>query len=377
MDADVAVIGLGAMGSMALWRLAARGARVIGVEQFTPGHDRGSSHGESRIIRTAYFEGPHYVPLLRSAFDLWRLLEGETGADLLTMTGALMIGPINGHLVRGALASARLHGLAHEVLDTAAMRRRYPQHHLRPDDVAVREDEAGFLRPERAIRAAVERAEALGARVERETPIVRMESDGASVIIDAGDRSYCVGHAVVAVGPWLPSFMPTLPVPLRVERQFLSWFPPRDPAAFAPERFPVFMREWPAGRLRYGFPTLDGATVKMAIHHEGPSTSVETVDRTVSEGDIDPLRAFLEVCLPDVAPSAVRNDVCMYTDTPDEHFVVGSPPGQPQVTVLSCCSGHGFKFAPIVGDVAADLVLTKQTDHPIGPFALDRFARAR
>ncbi len=376
MDADVAVIGLGAMGSMALWRLAARGARVMGFEQFTPGHDRGSSHGESRIIRTAYYEDPHYVPLLQSAFGLWRQLEEETSAALLTITGALMIGPANGHLVRGVLESVRQHGLAHEVLDAEGMRRRYPQHRLRQDDVAVREDAAGFLRPERAVRAAVERAEALGARVERETPIVRIEPDGAGVLIDAGSQSYRVAHAVVTVGPWLPSFLPDLPVELRVTRQFLSWFPVGDPAVFAPETFPVFMREWPDGRLRYGFPTLDGETVKMAIHHEGSTTTAETVDRTVSDQDIAPLRAFLEACLPDVVPTAFRNEVCLYTNTPDEHFAIGSPPGQPRVTVLSCCSGHGFKFASVIGEAAADLALRGHTDHAIAPFALERFARA-
>lgn len=376
MDADVAVIGLGAMGSMALWRLAARGARAIGFEQFTPGHDRGSSHGESRIIRTAYYEDPHYVPLLRSAFGLWRQLEEETKADLLTMTGALMIGSPDSHFIRGVLESVHQHGLAHEVLDAEAMRRHYPQHHLRPDDVAIHENDAGFLRPERAVRAAVERAEALGARVERETPIVRIEPDGEGVLIDAGSRSYRVAHAVVTVGPWLPSFLPDLPVELCVTRQFLSWFPLRDPAAFTPETFPVFMREWPDEHLRYGFPTLDGATVKMAIHHEGSTTTAETVDRSVSNQDIAPLRAFLEACLPDVVPTAVHSEVCLYTNTPDEHFAIGSPPGQPRVTVLSCCSGHGFKFASIMGDIATDLALLKQTDHPIAPFTLGRFARA-
>ncbi len=375
MDADVAVVGLGAMGAMALWRLAARGARVIGFEQFTPGHDRGSSHGESRIIRTAYFEDPHYVPLLQSAFGLWQRLEAETGADLLTMTGALMIGPPDGHLIRGVLASVHQHELPHEVLDVAAMQRRYPQHHLRPDEVAVREDEAGFLRPERAVQTAVARAEALGARVEREMPIMRMEIDGAGVRLDTGTRSYRVGHVVVAVGAWLPSFLPALPIPLRVERQVLSWFPLRDAAAFAPELFPVFMREQPGGHLRYGFPTLDGVTIKTAIHHEGPTTTADTVDRTVSDHDSAPLRAFLEACLPAVVPVAVRSEVCLYTNTPDEHFAIGSPAGQPQVTVLSCCSGHGFKFAPIVGEVAADLALLGRTPHPIAPFALDRFAR--
>jgi sarcosine oxidase len=374
MQADVAVIGVGAMGSMALWRLAARGARVVGFERSEPGHDRGSSHGESRIIRTAYYEGPQYVPLVQDAFILWRRLERESGTSLLTMTGALMIGRPDGGLVSGTLSSVREHGLAHELLDVGQMRERYPQHRLVSGEVAVYEEAAGFLRPEEAIRAAVRRAESLGATVLRRTPVEKVETGTQGVRVTAGGWTYQVGHAVVSVGAWLGGFLPELQVPLTVERQVVGWFPLRAPELYSPQRCPVFMHETETGRYRYGFPSLDGATVKMAVHHEGTTTSPDEVDRTARPEDLAPVQSFVREWLVGVEPVAVRSQVCLYTNTPDAHFVVGSLPGVPALTVLGGFSGHGFKFAPVMGDVAADLALQGRTDYPIELFEPRRFS---
>jgi sarcosine oxidase len=371
MQADVAVIGVGAMGGMALWRLAARGARVIAFERFEPGHDRGSSHGESRIIRTAYSEGLQYVPLVQDAFTLWRRLERESGTSLLTMTGALMIGRPDDGLVAGTMASVREHGLAHEALDVAQMRERYPQHRLVSGEVAVYEEAAGFLRPEEAIRAAVRRAESLGATVLRRTPVEKVETGTQGVRVTAGDRAYRARHAVVSVGAWLGGFLPALPVPLTVERQVVGWFPLRTPELYSPQLCPVFMHETETGRYRYGFPTLDGTSVKMAVHHEGTTTSPHAVDRTVHLKDLAPIQSFVREWLVGVEPVAVRSQVCMYTNTPDAHFVVGP---LPVVTVLGGFSGHGFKFAPVLGDVAADLALQGHTAYPIDLFEPGRFA---
>jgi sarcosine oxidase len=374
MQADVAVIGIGAMGSMALWRLAARGARVVGFERFEPGHERGSSHGESRIIRTAYYEGPQYVPLVQDAFTLWRRLERESGTSLLTMTGALMIGRPDDGLVAGTLASVREHGLAHEVLDVAQMRARYPQHRLVSGEVVVYEEAAGFLRPEEAIRAAVRRAESLGATVLRRMRVEKVETGTQGVRVMAGGRTYRVRHAVVSVGAWLGGFLPALQVPLTVTRQVLAWFPTRAPELFSPQRCAVFMHETETGRYRYGFPSLDGTTVKLAVHHEGTTTSADEVDRTIHPEDLAPIQSFVREWLVGVEPVAVRSQVCMYTNTPDAHFVVGPLPGVPVVTVLGGFSGHGFKFAPVMGDVAADLALQGRTDYPIDLFEPRRFA---
>jgi sarcosine oxidase len=372
-QADVIVLGAGTMGSMALWRLAGRGASVIGIERFEPGHDRGSGHGESRMIRTAYFEGPEYVPLVRAAFPLWRELEAEAGADLLTMTGALMIGLPDGDLVAGARRSAREHGLRCEVLGPDEAGRRFPQHRLHAGQVALWEEGAGVLRPEAAIRAAAERAMALGATLVTGVRAEAVEADGSGwVTVRAGGVAYRARHLVVCAGPWLGGLLPGLGLPLAVERQVMSWFPAPEPSRFGPDRFPPFIRER-EGPFAYGLPTTDGVTAKVAFHHGGRPADPDRLDREVTDGELAPVAEFVAETLPDLTPRAERTAVCMYTNTPDEHFVVGPAPGLPGVTVLGGFSGHGFKFAPILGEVAADLALEGRTAHPIDSFSPKRF----
>jgi sarcosine oxidase len=372
---DVAVVGLGAMGSMTLWRLAARGAAAAGFDQFVPPHDRGSSHGESRIIRTAYAEGAFYVPLIREAFALWRELEADSGARLLTMTGALMIGRREGALVSGALASCEAHGLEHQVVDVEHAAVLFPQHVLDAEDVALWEPEAGFLRPEACIAAALARAEMLGAGVNRSTPVVAIEDDADRVVIHlAGGASVEARHGVLAAGSWTGRLVPELNAHLQVERQVLAWFALDDAAPFQPERFPVFVRELPDGRVRYGLPTLDGTSIKLAVHHEGAVADPDRIDREVSAADLAPLQEFVASRLHGVATQAVRAAVCMYTNTPDERFLIGSLPGRPRVTVVGGCSGHSFKFASVMGDIAADLALAGRTERDVSAFALDRAA---
>lgn len=371
--ADVIVVGAGTMGSMALWRLARRGASVVGLEQFSPGHDRGSGHGDSRLIRTAYWEGPQYVPLVRAAFPLWRELESEAGVELLTMTGVLLIGRPDGDLVAGALRSLREHRLRHELLGPAETAGCFPQHRLAPDEVVLREESAGVLRPERAIRAAAERAVALGATLVTGVRVEAVEAGGGSVTVHAGGEAYRARHLVVCVGPWLGGLLPGLGLPLAVERQVMMWFPARDSARFTPERFPPFVRDR-IGTHGYGMPSLDGATVKVAFHHGGDPSDPDTLEREVGEADVAPVAAFVAEMLSGLVPRPARASVCMYTNTPDGHFVVGAAPGLAGVTVLGGFSGHGFKFAPLMGEVAADLALDAVTEHPIAGFSPLRFA---
>jgi sarcosine oxidase len=373
MTADVLVLGAGTMGSMTLWRLARRGASVIGVERFAPGHDRGSGHGESRMIRTAYFEGPEYVPLVQASFPLWRELEAEAGVSLLTMTGALMIGRPDGPLISGAVRSARLHGLGYELLEPSEVGRRFPQHRLAAGEVALWEEGAGVLRPELAIRAAAERACELGATlVTGAAASVAVDGDGA-VSVRAGDTRFRARHVVVCAGPWLGGLLPGLRLPLVVERQVMTWFAAEDPARFAPERFPVFIHER-SGPAGYGLPTLDGATVKVAFHHGGVATDPDAVDREVGEADVAPVAAFVAEALTGLSTRPARAGVCLYTNTPDEHFVVGPAPGLSGVTVVSACSGHGLKFAPVIGEIAADLALEGRTAFAIEGFSPLRFS---
>jgi sarcosine oxidase len=371
--ADVIVLGAGTMGSMTLWRLARRGVSVIGLEQFAPGHDRGSGHGDSRLIRTAYWEGPEYVPLVQAAFPLWRELESEGRVELLTMTGVLLLGRPGGDLVANALRSLREHGLRHDLLGPAEAARRFPQHRLAPDHVALWEEGAGVLRPERAIRAAAERAIALGATLVTGVRAEAVDTGGGSVTVRAGGAAYRARHLVVCAGPWLGGLLPGLGLPLAVERQVMMWFPAPDPAPFAADRFPPFIRDR-IGTHGYGLPTLDGATVKVAFHHGGRIVDPDTVDREVGESDVAPVAEFVAEMLPGLVPRPVRASVCMYTNTPDEHFVVGPAPTMPGVTVLGGFSGHGFKFAPLLGEIAADLALHGRTDYPIAGFSPLRFA---
>lgn len=370
--ADVVVVGLGAFGSATLWRLAERGLHVVGLDQHEPGHSFGSSHGQSRIIRTAYYEHPGYVPLLREAFGLWRGLEEITGESLLTMTGALMIGRADGPLVSGTLASARTHGLAHELLDAAALRARYPQHVVDDDEVAVYETNAGVLRPEASVVAAVAAARRAGALVLPGAQVLFVGPEGDGVVVRTADAVIRAAQAVITAGPWLPQLLPAFASALRVERQVQMWFRPTEPAGFAPSACPVFMHEAQDGLNCYGLPAIDGATVKVARHHGGAATTPESVDRAVHPADVAPVARFISERLAGLDPAPVRAAVCLYTNTPDDHFVVGRVPGGDRLVVMGGCSGHGFKFAPVLGEIAADLVTTGTTTRPIELFAPER-----
>jgi sarcosine oxidase len=356
----VAIVGLGAMGALSAWRLAARGARVIGFERFRPGHDRGSSHGDTRIFRTAYFESPEYVPLLQRAHGLWRQLEKESGAELLTITGGLAIGAADGELVTGVLKSARESRLPHRLLDPSEMNRLYPQHQLASGDVAVLDEQAGFLRPERSVAAAAARAEALGARLMTETEVTAINAADGGAVIETSRGRFAAERALVAAGAWTSKLLPQLGLPLEVERQVMAWLAVDDPDSFSPQRFPIFIRELAGGRFRYGFPTTDGRSTKLAVHHEGTGADPDSIDRAVDDADVLPLREFAREQLRGVTGEVVDARVCMYTNTPDERFIATSPTGLPGVTVLSACSGHGFKFASVLGDLMAELILDGQ-----------------
>jgi sarcosine oxidase len=348
------------MGALSAWRLAARGARVIGFERFRPGHDRGSSHGDTRIFRTAYFESPEYVPLLQRAHELWRQLEKESGAELLTLTGGLAIGPADGELVAGVLESARENRLPHRLLDAGEMNRLHPQHRLEAGDVGVLDEQAGFLRPERSVAAAAARAEALGARLMTDTEITAVEASSGGVVIQTSRGRFAAERALVAAGAWTSKLLPQLGLPLEVERQVMGWLAVDHPDSFSPQRFPIFIRELAGGRFRYGFPTTDGRSIKLAVHHEGTGADPDSLDREVADADLLPLREFAREQLTGVTGEVVDARVCMYTNTPDERFIATSPAHMPRVTVLSACSGHGFKFASVLGELMAELILDGQ-----------------
>lgn len=372
---DVIILGLGGMGSAAAAHLAARGASVLGLEQFTPAHDRGSSHGESRMIRQAYFEGVEYVPLLLHVYDLWDDLERED-PGLFLRTGGLMIGKDGSPTVEGSAASARAHGLAHELLDAAAIRARFPA--FRPDDdhIALYEAAAGYVRPERAVSLQLRRAARAGAELHFEEPALDWSADDDGVTVTTAAGTYRADRLVVTAGAWAPKVLAELDLPLVVERQVLYWFRTASPQLFTPERFPVFIWEQPDALQLYAFPLLDGSDeFKVSFFRRGGPTDPDRLDREVHADEIAVIADALRMRVPDAAGEFLRGVACMYTTTPDEHFVISVHPRHSNVVVAAGFSGHGFKFTPVVGEILADLATTGTTTHPIGLFDPARFAR--
>jgi len=366
------------MGSAAAYHLARRGQRVLGLERFRPAHDRGSSHGRSRVIRQAYFEDPAYVPLVLRAYELWREAERAAGADLLLITGALMIGAPDSEVVAGSLHSAREWDLDHELLDATDLRRRFPIFTPTSDAVALYEGQGGVVRPEAAVEAHLGLAAEAGADLRFEEPIIAWEADGSGegVTVTTGRAIERAGRLVICPGAWAPELLAGLGVPMVVERQLQFWFQPSgEPEAFLPGRCPVWVWDGGGDGQPYSLPAIDGIDegVKVAWFRRGTPCSADTLDRTVSAAEIGEIAEVLRARVPLLPGRFLRAVACMYTNTPDQHFVVASHPAHPQVVVACGFSGHGFKFAPVIGEIVADLAITGTTAHPIGLFDPRRF----
>jgi sarcosine oxidase len=375
---DVIVAGLGGMGSAAAYHLAGRGKRVLGLERFAPAHDRGSSHGQSRIIRQAYFEDPSYVPLLLRAYELWGQLEGETGEDLMTLTGGLMIGPPESRLFTGSKATADEYGLPYEVLDAAELKRRYPVFEPTEGTVALFEEKAGFVRPEAAVGAHLKRAAAMGADLRFGEEILTWEPTASGVRVETASGAYEAEGLVVTAGAWAPKLLADLGLPLEVTRQVLFWLDPGGGLEpFLAERFPIFIWEPEDGNTFYSIPAHDGPDggVKVAFFRaDGTPADPDAVDREVHDHEVDFIRSYLARYVPALDGGLLYAKTCMYTNTPDEHFVISTHPDHPQVAIAAGFSGHGFKFCGVVGEILADLATEGDTDHPIDLFSPTRLA---
>jgi sarcosine oxidase len=350
--------------------------RVLGLDQFTPPHQHGSSHGQSRVIRQAYFEDPAYVPLLLRTYELWRELESVSGQSLLTITGGLMLGREDSAVVAGSRRSANTHGLPHEMLEAREIRRRFPQFHPEPDTVALFERNAGFLRVEECVRAQWQLAAARGAELKFGSAVIGWSANCAGVEVETRDGNYQAGQLVISAGAWAAQLLADLQLPLVVERQVQLWFePPGGIAEFLPEKFPVWIWQTNDGLNPYGLPAIAGPNggVKTAIHHGGRNTrcTPATVDRVVSADEVEQARRCLATRVPALAGRCLDAVTCLYTNTPDEHFIVDRHPGLPRVIIVSPCSGHGFKFCPVIGEMVAAMVRQEQT--PPGLFRIGRF----
>lgn len=369
---DVIVVGAGGMGSAAAFELARRGRSVLVLEQFPLVHERGSSHGHTRIIRRAYYEHPNYVPLVRRSFERWYDLEQRTGRHLLTECPCLCVGPPDGEVVTGVLSAARTHGLAVDRLLPADLRACFPQFRFDEGYAGVLEPDAGFLYVEDGVLAHLDAARTLGANIHPEEPVVRWTAGGEGVTVTTTTATYHSARLVLTAGPWAGQMLAEHGRALRVMRQTLLWFGTTDDAAFRRDRFPIFLAEVPGGPF-YGLPAIDGRGVKVARHYGAPELhSPDEVERFLRTADEQVVRDFLTAYVPAAAGPLRHGQTCIYTLTPDRHFLIDRHPEYSTVAVAAGFSGHGFKFAPVVGEIIADLVEAGGTDWSIDMF---RFAR--
>lgn len=365
------------MGSATVYELARRGVRVLGLEQFDIAHDRGSSHGNSRIIRLTYAEHPGYVPLLRRSYELWRRLEHEAGERLLFITGGIDAGALGGENVEGSLQSCAMHDIPHEVLDARQLQRRFPGYRLPDDMVAVVQPDAGFLIPERCVASYVAASRHLGAEIHTTERVTQWEVRGGTVFVTTTLRTYSARTMIVTAGPWARQVVPLLQALAVPERQVMLWTEPRRPEYFQPGVFPIFNLEAPEGRF-YGFPVSDVPGFKIGkYHHRGQQADPDQVDRECHPEDENVLREGIRAYFPDADGPAIAMKVCLFTNSPDEHFILDVHPDHPEVLIAAGFSGHGFKFCSVVGEIMARLAVERDAGHDIEMFRLDRFPRER
>lgn len=386
---DAIVIGLGAMGSSAAYHLARRGRRVLGLEQFDIPNSQGSSHGYSRMIRLCYYEHPDYVPLLKRAYRLWHELEHAAGQRLLFLTGGLYIGDPTREFVERSRLSAVRHGLPHEMLTRADIADRYRQFRLPNNYAALYEPNAGFLLPERVVAAQAGLALQCGAELHAREPVLEWTATPRSVRVVTARGAYEADRLVLCPGAWAEKAIPGLSVRVTPTRQTTGWVWPRRPELFDAGTLPVWAIDNPDGSIHYGFPLTrpgpgaggdsasgpGGLGLKVAHHRRAEETDPDSLDTSPHPDDEGTFRSVLTRHLPDADGPLLGLRVCMYANTPDSHFVVDLHPFHPNVVVACGFSGHGFKFASVIGEVLADLAIEKKTAHPIGFLSLERFSR--
>jgi sarcosine oxidase len=362
------------MGSAALYHLARRGRRVLGLEQYSLGHERGSMHGHTRVVRLAYHEHPDYVPLLRRSYELWRELEQSAGEPLMHVIGGLEIGAPDGVLLPGALHACAVHDLPHEVLDPVEVRRRFPAIVPPPDTIGLLQPDGGYVRAEESVRAHARLAVAAGAELRTDEPVLGWDAgdDGVRVRTAAGE--YAASRLVLTPGAWAPDLL-RLPERLfTVQRNVLAWFEPVRPDHLKPETLPIFIFEDEAGIVHYGFPLIDSTGIKLGrMYYPGETIDPAVGNPEATEEEAAPLHEYLARTVPDAAGRLLNTKACLFTNTPDMDFVIDLHPEAPNVIFASACSGHGFKFAPVVGEILADLADEGATLHSVGFLSYARF----
>ncbi len=371
---EVIVLGLGANGSSALYHLSKTSYKVAGIDRFTPPHTYGSSHGESRIIRQAYHEHPMYVPLVKEAYKLWYELEKESKNKLFLQTGGIMLGDENASVVKGAKRSAETHGIAYEYLESEAIQQRYPAFKTSHDTVGVVEKEAGILFPEECIKANLQLSANNGAVLLFDEKVISIQPHHNGVEIITDKNKYQTHKLIVSAGAWLNQLLPDLHLPLTVERQVLYWFANTDillQPYLQPNALPIYIWEYEPNKLFYGFPDL-GNGIKVAPHHAGRTINPDLLSQEVSDEEVKNMSGIVTEFV-NIKPKFSHSSVCMYTNTPDEHFIIDFHPQYHNIIIGSPCSGHGFKFSSLTGKILADMALEKEVPFDLKPFAITRF----
>ncbi len=376
--AKIIVAGLGAMGSAAAQHLAERGHRVIAFDRFNPPHTKGSSHGQTRMIRQAYWEDSRYVPLVLRAYELWRRLEKDSAQQLLHVTGGLVIGRPQGTLALRSKESAAAFHLPYQMLTATDLRSRFPAFSVPDDAIALWEEQAGYLVPEDCVRAQLERAQSAGAALQVDEPVLDWRADGDGVAVRTAAGLYHADRLVLTAGPWSAEFLQGISAPLTVTRQIVYWFEPKSPIDnFREDKLPVYLMEGePGERVLYGFPALGTASegVKIALHGSDDVCLPDSADRSIQPSEETSIRGRIERDLPSLAGRVVHTEICLYTMTPDEHFIIDRHPEFEQVAIAAGFSGHGFKFSNVVGEVIADLSTEGRSSFDLGLFSIDRFS---
>lgn len=367
---DLIVLGLGAMGSATAYHAARSGYKVLGLDAYQRNHTVGSSHGHSRIIRESYAEGPQYVPLVQRAFRLWRELEVESQRRLLTMTGGLYIGTPESEIVKGVIASASQHSLSIDLLTARETMLRFPSLSLPDDLVAVYELNGGVLDAEACVGAHLDMAARWGADLHHSEPVLSWSPDRQGVSVVTQDGSYEAAKLVIAAGSWMSDLLPDLSLPLTVWRVVNAFYEPSTPD-YDIDRFPFFLLEVPEGTY-YGLPSAPGQGLKVGRHDAGEVSTPQTMRRTVDPAEVETLRLMLDHYMPGAAGNLKATSTCVYTMTPDEDFIIDRHPQYPQVTYVSACSGHGFKFSSVIGEVLAAMSIEGRDSPLVSSFSAAR-----
>ncbi len=371
---DAIVVGLGGMGSAVLHELARRGVRVLGIEPNGIAHDRGSSHGQTRMIRKAYFEHPSYVPLVERSFGGWEALESASGQHLLDRAGFVLFGNEDGEVIQGVQRAAREHELSIEALGMADVQRRLPMFRLDEGMVALWEHDAGILHVETCVRTFIEQAQLCGASVALGEAVVKWEADSRGISVTTDDSRYGADRLIFCAGAWTGELLAQAGFPIEVRRKVVLWFEAPSEQFRLGGDFPTFCFDTPRGFF-YGFPALGDGLIKVGEHSNGLAIQHPgKVDGDLHDNDSSPVLEFMARHLPNVATDGHSHSVCMYSMTPDTHFILDFVPGMPNVIVAAGFSGHGFKFAPVVGSILADLAQTGSTQEPISFLSANRQA---